>query len=63
MYCTILFMGKIAYGRRRTEKETGYKEQRMHVVEQSEFSFMKGQHRSYHFQREVWYLAQGEAQR
>ena len=36
-------MGKIAYGRRRTEKKQGTRNE-MHVVEQSEFPVYEGQH-------------------
>ena len=35
-------MGKIAYGRRRTEKKVGTRNE-MHVVEQSEFPVYEGQ--------------------
>ena len=36
-------MGKIAYGRRRTEKKQGTRNE-IHVVEQSEFPVYEGQH-------------------
>ena len=36
-------MGKIAYGRRRTEKKIGTRNE-MHVVEQSEFPVYDGKH-------------------
>ena len=38
-----VYMGKIAYGRRRTEKKQGTRNE-MHVVEQSEFPVYEGQH-------------------
>ena len=38
-----IYMGKIAYGRRRTEKKVGTRNE-MHVVEQSEFPIYEGQH-------------------
>lgn len=38
-----VYMGKIAYGRRRTEKKLGTRNE-MHVVEQSEFPVYEGQH-------------------
>ena len=38
-----VYMGKIAYGRRRTEKKVGTRNE-MHVVEQSEFPIYEGQH-------------------
>ena len=38
-----VYMGKIAYGRRRTEKKTGTRNE-MHVVEQSEFPVYEGIH-------------------
>ena len=38
-----VYMGKIAYGRRRTEKKQGTRNE-MHVVEQSEFPVYDGQH-------------------
>ena len=38
-----VYMGKIAYGRRRTEKRQGTRNE-MHVVEQSEFPVYDGQH-------------------
>ena len=37
-----VYMGKIAYGRRRTEKKVGTRNE-MHVVEQSEFPVYEGQ--------------------
>ena len=38
-----VYMGKIAYGRRRTEKKTGTRNE-THVVEQSEFPVYEGIH-------------------
>ena len=38
-----VYTGKIAYGRRRTEKKLGTRNE-MHVVEQSEFPVYEGQH-------------------
>lgn len=38
-----IYMGKIAYGRRKTEKKLGTRNE-MHVVEQSEFPVYDGQH-------------------
>ena len=49
-------MGKIAYGRRRTEKKQGTRNE-MHVVEQSEFPVYDGQHEAI-ISEEDWYLAQ-----
>lgn len=49
-------MGKIAYGRRRTEKKQGTRNE-MHVVEQSEFPVYEGQHEAI-ISEEDWYLAQ-----
>ena len=49
-------MGKIAYGRRRTEKKQGTRNE-IHVVEQSEFPVYEGQHEAI-ISEEDWYLAQ-----
>ena len=49
-------MGKIAYGRRRTEKKTGTRNE-MHVVEQSEFPVYEGIHEAV-ISEEDWNLAQ-----
>ena len=49
-------MGKIAYGRRRTEKKQGTRNE-MHVVEQSEFPVYEGQHEAI-ISEEDWYLVQ-----
>ena len=51
-----VYMGKIAYGRRRTEKKQGTRNE-MHVVEQSEFPIYEGQHEAI-ISEEDWYLAQ-----
>ena len=51
-----VYMGKIAYGRRRTEKRQGTRNE-MHVVEQSEFPVYDGQHEAI-ISEEDWYLAQ-----
>ena len=49
-------MGKIAYGRRRTEKKTGTRNE-THVVEQSEFPVYEGIHEAI-ISEEEWNLAQ-----
>ena len=51
-----VYMGKIAYGRRRTEKKQGTRNE-MHVVEQSEFPIYEGQHEAI-ISEEDWALAQ-----
>lgn len=51
-------MGKIAYGRRRTEKKLGTRNE-MHVVEQSEFPIYEGQHETI-ISEEDWALAQAK---
>ena len=51
-----VYMGKIAYGRRKTEKKQGTRNE-MHVVEQSEFPVYDGQHEAI-ISEEDWYLAQ-----
>ena len=51
-----IYMGKIAYGRRKTEKKQGTRNE-MHVVEQSEFPVYDGQHEAI-VSEEDWYLAQ-----
>ena len=43
-----VYMGKIAYGRRRTEKKQGTRNE-MHVVEQSEFPVYEGQHEASYY--------------
>lgn len=50
-----VYMGKIAYGRRRTEKKLGTRNE-MHVVEQSEFPIYEGQHEAI-ISEEDWNLA------
>lgn len=50
-----IYMGKIAYGRRRTEKKLGTRNE-MHVVEQSEFPVYEGQHEAI-ISEEDWNLA------
>lgn len=49
-------MGKIAYGRRRTEKKTGTRNE-THVVEQSDFPVYEGIHEAI-ISEEDWDLAQ-----
>lgn len=51
-----VYTGKIAYGRRRTEKKLGTRNE-MHVVEQSEFPVYEGQHEAI-ISEEDWNLAQ-----
>jgi site-specific DNA recombinase len=51
-----VYMGKIAYGRRKTEKKLGTRNE-MHVVEQSEFPIYEGQHEAI-ISEEDWQLAQ-----
>ena len=51
-----VYMGKIAYGRRRTEKKLGTRNE-MHVVEQDEFPIYEGQHEAI-ISEEDWNLAQ-----
>ena len=51
-----IYMGKIAYGRRRTEKKLGTRNE-MHVVAQSEFPMYEGQHEAI-ISAEDWNLAQ-----
>ena len=51
-----VYMGKIAYGRRRTEKKLGTRNE-MHVVAQSEFPMYEGQHEAI-ISEEDWNLAQ-----
>lgn len=51
-----IYMGKIAYGRRRTEKKIGTRNE-MHVVAQSEFPMYEGQHEAI-VSEEDWNLAQ-----
>ena len=49
-------MGKIAYGRRKTVKKQGTRNE-MHIVEQSEFPIYDGQHEAI-ISEEDWKLAQ-----
>ena len=51
-----VYMGKIAYGRRRTEKKTGTRNE-THVVEQSDFPVYEGIHEAI-ISEEDWELAQ-----
>lgn len=51
-----VYMGKIAYGRRKTEKKLGTRNE-MHIVEQSEFPVYDGQHEAI-VSEEDWNLAQ-----
>ena len=51
-----IYMGKIAYGRRRTEKKIGTRNE-MHIVEQSEFPVYEGVHQGI-ISEEDWNLAQ-----
>lgn len=51
-----VYMGKIAYGRRKTEKKLGTRNE-MHVVEQDEFPIYEGQHDAI-ISEEDWNLAQ-----
>lgn len=53
-----VYMGKIAYGRRRMEKKTGTRNE-MHVVEQEEFPVYEGQHEGI-VSEEDWNLAQSK---
>lgn len=50
-----VYMGKIAYGRRKTEKKLGTRNE-MHVVAQSEFPIYEGQHEAI-ISEEDWNLA------
>ena len=51
-----VYMGKIAYGRRKMEKKIGTRNE-MHIVEQSEFPVYEGQHEAI-ISEEDWNLAQ-----
>ena len=51
-----VYMGKIAYGRRRTEKRTGIRNE-TYVVEQSDFHVYEGIHEAI-ISEEDWNLAQ-----
>lgn len=54
--CNPVYIGKIAYGRRKTEKKLGTRNE-MHVVEQSEFPVYDGAHAAI-ISEEDWQLAQ-----
>lgn len=56
-----VYMGKIAYGRRRTEKKIGTRNE-FHVVEQDEFPTYDGQHEAI-VSEEDWNLAQAKKQK
>ncbi len=56
-----VYMGKIAYGRRRTEKKVGTRNE-MHVIEQDEFPIYDGQHEAI-VSEEDWNLAQAKKQK
>lgn len=51
-----VYMGKIAYGRRKTEKKIGTRNE-MHVIVQDEFPVYDGQHEAI-VSEEIWHLAQ-----
>ena len=51
-----VYMGKIAYGRRKTEKKIGTRNE-MHIVEQSEYPIYDGEHEAI-ISEEDWNLAQ-----
>ena len=53
-----VYMGKIAYGRRKTEKKIGTRNE-MHVVEQSKFPIYEGAHEAI-ISEEDWNLAQAK---
>lgn len=56
-----VYMGKIAYGRRRTEKKVGTRNE-MHIIEQDEFPVYDGQHEAI-VSEEDWNLAQAKKQK
>ena len=56
-----IYMGKIVYGRRRTEKKIGTRNE-MHVVEQDDFPVYDGQHEAI-VSEEDWNLAQSKRKR
>ena len=56
-----VYMGKIAYGRRRTEKKIGTRNE-MHKVSQNEFGLYDGQHEAI-VTEEVWQLAHEKRQK
>lgn len=53
-----IYMGKIAYGRRKTEKKQGTRNE-MHIVAQSEYPIYEGQHEGI-ISEEDWNLAQAK---
>ena len=53
-----VYMGKIAYGRRKTEKKIGTRNE-MHVVKQSEYPLYEGSHEAI-ISEEDWQLAQAK---
>lgn len=53
-----IYMGKIAYGRRRTEKKLGTRNE-MHKVEQSDFPIYEGEHEAIISEAD-WNLGPGE---
>ena len=56
-----IYMGKIAYGRRRAEKKVGTRNE-MHVVVQSDFPIYEGQHKAI-VSEETWQLAHEKRQK
>lgn len=56
-----VYKGKIAYGRRKTEKKLGTRNE-MHIVEQSDFPIYEGQHEAI-ISEEDWQLAQEKRKR
>ena len=56
-----IYMGKIAYGRRRAEKKVGTRNE-MHVVVQSNFPIYEGQHEAI-VSEETWQLAHEKRQK
>ncbi len=56
-----IYMGKIAYGRRRTEKKIGTRNE-MHRVDQKEYGLYDGQHEAI-VSEETWQLAQEKRQK
>lgn len=56
-----VYMGKIAYGRRKTEKKIGSRNE-MHIVEQAEFPIYEGRHEAI-ISEEDWELAHAKRQK
>ena len=56
-----VYMGKIAYGRRKTEKKIGSRNE-MHIVEQSEFPIYEGRHEAIISEAD-WQLAHAKRQK